>query len=122
MKKRFGALSALWLLTASLAAAHGIAEPRFGGVVQEAADRSFELVSTPTGVSIYIDDHGELVRPVGWSGKLTVLQGSKKFDLPLAVAGDKLEAKGVKLKKGAKVVAVLSTHQKKPVTVRFTVP
>jgi len=37
------------------------------------------------------------------------------------VAGDRLEAKGVKLAKGAKAVAALTTANKKAITVRFTV-
>ncbi len=37
------------------------------------------------------------------------------------VADDKLEAKGLKLAKGAKVVAALVTPAAKPITVRFTV-
>jgi hypothetical protein len=110
-----------WIAIGSLAWAHGVAEPRHGGMVQPAADRSFELVSTANGAAIYIDDHGEEIRPVGWGGKLTVLNGSVKVEVPLAVESDRLEAKGVKLKKGSKVVAVLTTHQKKVVTVRFTV-
>ncbi|MDP3310314.1 MAG: hypothetical protein Q8S56_05030, partial [Polaromonas sp.] len=57
----------------------------------------------------------------GLSGKLTVLNGAEKSEAELKPAGgNKLEAKGVKLNKGAKVVAVLNMG-KKPVTVRFTV-
>jgi hypothetical protein len=37
------------------------------------------------------------------------------------VAGDKLEAKGLKLAKGAKVVATITTASRKAITVRFTV-
>jgi hypothetical protein len=39
----------------------------------------------------------------------------------LVVAGDKLEAQGVKLARGAKVVAALTMPTKKAITVRFTV-
>jgi hypothetical protein len=123
MKKQLiGALSGLLIVVGNLAWAHGVANPKYGGVVQEAADRSFELVSTPNGAAIYIDDHGAQVTPVGWSGKITVLNGSKKVEVPLTVVGDKLEAKGVKLAKGAKVVAVLTTIKQQVVTVRFVVP
>jgi hypothetical protein len=47
--------------------------------------------------------------PTGLKGKLTVLNGAEKSEADLVVAGDKLEAKGVKLAKGAKVVAALVT-------------
>jgi hypothetical protein len=59
--------------------------------------------------------------PTGMTGKLTVLSGSEKSEAELAVAGDRLEAKGVKLAPGAKVVAALTTPAKKAITVRFTV-
>jgi hypothetical protein len=59
--------------------------------------------------------------PKGMSGKLTVLNGTEKSEADLAAAGDRLEAKGVKLAAGAKVVAALTTAEKKVITVRFTV-
>jgi len=121
MRKRLiRALCGLLMLSGSAAWAHGVAEPKHGGVVQEASDRSFELVATANGAAIYIDDHGEQVKPVGWSGRLTVINGSKRVEVPLTVAGDKFEAKGVKLRKGTKVVAVLTDVKQKLVTVRFT--
>ncbi len=52
---------------------------------------------------------------------LTVLNGAEKSEAELVVAGDKLEAKGLKLAKGAKVVAALVTPAAKSITVRFTV-
>ena len=103
------------------ALAHGEAKARHGGVVATASDLGFELVGTPAGAAIYVDDHGKPVVPTGMTGKLTVLQGSVKSEAELAVAGDKLEAKGVKLAAGAKVVAALKTPASKSITVRFTV-
>jgi hypothetical protein len=55
------------------------------------------------------------------SGKLTVLNGSEKSEAALMVAGDKLEAKGVKLVKGVKIVAAVTTASKKTVTARFAI-
>ncbi|MEN9420508.1 MAG: hypothetical protein RI988_4129 [Pseudomonadota bacterium] len=112
------AVSALWI---NLAMAHGSAKARHGGVVATASDLNFELVGTPTGAVIYVDDHGKPMAPAGMAGKLTVLHGSEKSDAELVVAGDKLEAKGIKLAAGAKVVAALTTPAKKAITVRFTV-
>lgn len=122
MTNLFRALSSLLFALSTSSLAHGLAEPRFGGVVQEAADRSFELVATANGAAIYIDDHGELVTPVNWSGRITVVNGVKKVEAPLALVGNKLEAKGVKLKRGTRVVAVITTIQKQVVTIRFVVP
>ena len=108
-------------LSFQAAMAHGGAQAKHGGVVAMASDLGFELVGTPSGVAIYVEDHGKPMAPTGMTGKLTVLQGSEKSEAALAVAGDKLEAKGVKLAAGAKVVAALTTPAKKAITVRFTV-
>lgn len=108
-------------LSAGNALAHGAAPAQHGGVVQSAADLSFELVATPDGAALYLEDHDAALQTAGLSGKLTVLNGADKSEAELKPAGgNKLEAKGVKLNKGAKVVAVLNMG-KKPVTVRFTV-
>ncbi|MBI5722279.1 MAG: hypothetical protein HZC37_31775 [Burkholderiales bacterium] len=101
--------------------AHGGGEPKHGGVVQAASDLSFELVGTADGAVIYVEDHGKAMAPTGMKGKLTVLNGAQKSEAELVVAGDRLEAKGVKLGKGAKVVAALVTSGAKAITVRFTV-
>jgi hypothetical protein len=123
MKKQLLAAVVLGLsaLSFNAAMAHGNIQPKHGGVVAEAGNLHFELVGTPTGAALYIDDHGKPVAPAGMRGKLTVLQGTEKSEAELAVAGDKLEAKGVKLAPGAKVVAALTTPAKKAITVRFTV-
>ena len=101
--------------------AHGGAKARHGGVVAVASDLGFELVGTASGAAIYVEDHGKPMAPTGMTGKLTVLNGAEKSEAELAVAGDKLEAQGVKLAPGAKVVAALTTPAKKAITVRFTV-
>ncbi len=123
MMKRRCTVVALGLAAVSfnVAFAHGEAKARHGGVVAKASDLSFELVGTPTGAVIYVDDHGKPVALAGMTGKLTVLNGVEKSEAELAVAGDRLEAKGVKLAAGAKVVAALTTPAKKAITVRFTI-
>ena len=128
MKMNFSQLmAATAIVMASLASppaamAHGAAEPAHGGVVQTASDLSFELVATADGAAIYIVDHDEDADASKFGGKITVLNGTEKAEAPLKSAGgNKLEAKGVKLGAGAKVVAALQTADKKTVTVRFTV-
>lgn len=103
------------------AIAHGGAAARHGGVVQLASDLSFELVALPDGAAIYVEDHGKPIAPTGMSGKLTVLNGTERSEGVLAVAGDRLVAKGVRLASGAKAVAALTTANRKAITVRFTV-
>lgn len=123
MKNLLWAAVALSLsaLSFNAALAHGENKPKHGGVVSAASDLHFELVTTSTGAALYIDDHGKPVALTGMTGKLTVLNGTEKSEAALTVAGDKLEAKGLKLVKGAKVVAALTTPAKKAITVRFTV-
>lgn len=112
---------ALSALSINGALAHGGAKAKHGGVVATASDLGFDLVGTPAGAAISVEDHGKPMAPTGMSGKLTVLKGSEKSEAPLAVVGDKLEAQGVKLAPGSKVVAALTTPAKKAITVRFTV-
>jgi len=123
MMKKLWAVTAFGLAALSLnvAWAHGDAKARHGGVAAMAGDLAFELVGTATGAALYVEDHGKPMAPTGMTGKLTVLQGGAKTEADLVVAGDKLEAKGVKLAAGAKVVAALTTPAKKAITVRFTV-
>ncbi len=112
---------ALAAFVTSPALAHGGAKPKHGGVVQTSSDLSFELVDHADGALIYVEDHGKPLAPAGMTGKLTVLNGSEKSEGELVVAGDKLQAKGVKLAPGAKAVAALTTANKKGITVRFTI-
>jgi hypothetical protein len=103
------------------ALAHGAAPARHGGVVQTASDMSFELVAVADGAALYVVDHDDDYDARQMSGKLTVLNGTEKSEAELKPAGgNKLEAKGVKLGKGAKVVAAV-TEGRKTISVRFTV-
>jgi len=111
----------LSVLSLDAALAHGDAKARHGGVAVMSGDLGFELVATANGVAIYVEDHGKPMAPTGMKGKLTVLNGAEKSEAELVVAGDKLEAQGIKLAKGAKVVAALTTPAAKAITVRFTV-
>lgn len=108
-------------LSFNAAFAHGGGPAKHGGVVATSSDLSFELVADGGNAVIYVEDHGKPMAPAGMKGKLTVLNGAEKSEAELVVAGDKLEAKGMTLVKGAKVVAALVTPAAKAITVRFTV-
>ncbi len=113
---------ALSALTLNTAMAHGAPKPQHGGVVQVASDIGFELVVLADGALIYLIDHDEPMSSAGIIGKLTVLNGASKTEAELKAAGDnKLEAKGIKIGSGAKVVASLNNLDGKTVTVRFAI-
>lgn len=103
------------------ALAHGDAKPTHGGIVQTANDLSFELIAQPDGATIFIVDHEKPVAVAGATGKLTVLNGADRSEAELKPAGDRLEAKGVKLASGSKVVASLIMADKKTVSLRFAI-
>lgn len=104
-----------------LVSAHSGGAPKHGGVVSAASELAFELVASPDGATLYVEDHGKPMPSAGISGKLTVLNGTEKSEAELRPAGEnRLEAKGVKVAKGSKSVASLSVPGRKPMTVRFT--
>jgi len=118
------ALSSLLLaahLLAPLAArAHGAAEPRHGGVVQTAADLSFELVGTPAGAALYVLDHDAAYDASKLAGRITVLNGARKSEAALRfVAGNRLEAAGVAFGPGAKAVVLVNGAGPTPLSMRF---
>lgn len=117
-----GALVVLGALSFTQAMAHGVGKPLHGGIVRVANDVNYELVPEPDGATIYLLDHDKPMSSKGITGKLTVLQRSKKAEVAVKEAGDnKLRADGIKLGKGDKVVAVLNHVEGKTSTVRFTI-
>lgn len=121
------ALIAIMALAASLATpvfAHGTAEgskAAHGGVLAEANDLNFELVSTTSGATIYIVDHGKPLATSGASGKLIVLGAGAKAEVVLTPAGEnRLEGKGkLASAPGTKAIASITLPGKGAVSVRF---
>lgn len=103
--------------------AHGD-KAKHGGIVSTTReDITFELVSKDGKAMLYVEDHGKPVATAGASGKLTVLNGKDKAEVPLEPAGDNiLAAKGdARLDKGAKAIAAVTFADKRTVNVRFAV-
>lgn len=108
-------------MVANGALAHG-EKPKHGGIIQVSSDIAFELVAKGDVATIYVEDHGKPLATAGMSGKLTVLNGAEKSEAQLKPAGDnRLEAPGMKLVKGAKAVASVTTSKNKTISVRFAV-
>ncbi|MFT7772777.1 hypothetical protein [Roseateles sp.] len=110
------------LLCGGVAHAHGDGTARHGGLVQMAGEIKFELVAKPDSAELYLDDHGQTVPTAKLTGKITVLSGGAKSEAKLEpAAGDKLVAKGVKLVKGDKVVALVTTEDQQHSSARFVI-
>ena len=113
------------LFAAATAAAPAFAAddhaPKHGGVVVETKAGDMELVAKPDMIVIHISDHGKPMKLTSATGKVTVFNGNDKTEAPLALAGDKLEAKGsFKVGAGTKVLADVAVNGKPAVAARFT--
>jgi hypothetical protein len=95
--------------------------PKHGGVVVETKAGDLELVAKPELIVIHVSDHGKPMKLTSGSGKVTVFNGNDKTEAPLALVGDKLEAKGsFKVGAGTKVLTEVSLNGKPTVSARFT--
>lgn len=95
--------------------------PKHGGIVIETKAGDMELVAKPELIVIHVSDHGKPMKLTSGSGKVTVFNGNEKTEAPLALVGEKLEAKGnFKVGTGAKVLAEVSLNGKPAVAARFT--
>jgi hypothetical protein len=122
MRKRFTALLAAATLAAGAAWAHGDEKARHGGLVQMAGEVKFELVAKGDKAEVYLDDHGQAMPTAKLSGKLTVMSGGNKSEAKLEPEGnEKLVAKGVKLAKGDKVIALVMMEDKSTASARFVI-
>ena len=95
--------------------------PKHGGVVLETKAGDLELVAKPDMIRVHVSDHGKPMKLTSGTGKVTVFNGAEKTEAPLALVGDKLEAKGnFKVAPGTKVLAEVSLNGKPAVAARFT--
>ena len=112
------------LLLAAAAASPAFAaedhKPMHGGVVVETKAGDMELVAKSDLIVIHVSDHGKAMKLTSATGKVTVFNSNDKTEAPLALAGDKLEAKGsFKVTAGTKVLAEVSLNGKPAVSARF---
>jgi methionine-rich copper-binding protein CopC len=126
MEKHMKRLIALTAMTVSMALsnqalAHG-AKPKHGGVVQSAADLSFELVTKDGKAVLHIDDHGQPLATAGATGSMTILAGSKKSVVALQPAGANtlVSTTDVKFERGNKAVASITLPGKEAISLRFS--
>lgn len=95
--------------------------PKHGGVVVETKVADLELVAKPDLIHLYPSDHGRPMKLTSATGKITVFNGNDKTEAPLALAGERIEAKGAfKIAMGTKVLAEIALNGKPAVAARFT--
>lgn len=95
--------------------------PKHGGVVVDTKAGDLELVAKADRIVIHVSDHGKAMKLTSATGKVTIFNGNEKTEAPLALAGDKLEAKGsFKVGAGTKVLAEVALNGKPAVSARFT--
>ncbi len=107
-------------LTASYpAVAHeGHGQPQFGGVVAEAGVAQFEIVAGDGKVTVHATQHGAPLATAGASGRLTVLDGTKKSEIELAPAGENRLAGAGRVPSGARLLLNVSLAGQKPLQAR----
>ncbi|MFN4329530.1 MAG: hypothetical protein ACK4FF_11700 [Limnobacter sp.] len=117
-------LLVLGLVTSpALVHAHGLAEPKYGGIVQEVKEVQYELTHKNGIVTIYVSDHdGKKTPTAGMSGTLIVMNNAEKVEIPLQPGKDNdLIAQGpATVKSGSKIGAILK-GPKGNAQVRFTI-
>ena len=95
--------------------------PKHGGIVVETKAGDMELVAKPELIVIHVSDHGKPMKLTSATGKVTVFNANDKTEAPLALVGDKLEARGsFKLGAGTKVLADVALNGKPAAAARFT--
>ncbi|MEZ5458390.1 MAG: hypothetical protein R3E65_03350 [Steroidobacteraceae bacterium] len=112
------------LCTAPLLHAHGDPVPQHGGIIKVSKDITFELVVRPQGASVYLDDHGSPIPTANLVGSLTAVKGLSKSEVELKpTGGNRLDAEGIEIDGGAKVLARIATADgARKFNVWFSVP
>lgn len=96
--------------------------PKHGGIFIGGKVYDLEVIARSDVIQVYVHNHGKQANVDGAKGKVTLLNGSEKTEVDLAVAGDKLEAKGAfKVAKGTKGIASVTLPGKPAAVGRFEV-
>ncbi|WP_321794726.1 hypothetical protein [Caballeronia sp. J97] len=105
---RILAISAVAFLS-SQAWAHGVPMPQHGGLVDDAGLVAVEMVAKGNTVELYLTDDDAPVDAQNVKGTLTVTGPDAKQQSSIApLSGNQLQSKGVTVKPGSKVTALLT--------------
>src|SRR3954452_8564023 len=110
----------VFTVLSSDARSHEYAEPKHGGAVDQVNDLEFELTQEGEDAILYVDDSETPYRMQNVRGTLTITNGADETKAELVQAAhDKLVARGVKLAKGSKAVAVIAFQAHGTLIARF---
>jgi len=114
-------LAAIALAASATAYADGEHKPKYGGVVTVVKDVQYELVAKADSVALFVEDHGKKVDTKGATGRLTLLTGGDRTEVPLVPMGENgLGAKGAfTVPAGTKAVATITFAGKPAINARF---
>lgn len=127
MKSRTLSLLAAASLVAILDAAPAFADaghdhsPKYGGVVRELRNVSYELVARPDALTLYVSDHGKPVPTQGATAEAVIYAGNQKTTVRLEPAGEnRMVAKGnFKVGVGVRVALTATLPGKTPAKATF---
>lgn len=83
--------------------------PKYGGVVREVKNISYELVARPDALTLYVSDHGKPVATQAATAEAVIYAGSDKTTVKLEPAGENRMAAQGNFKVGVGVRVVLTT-------------
>lgn len=127
MKISLQSLGATMGLAAAFAAAPALAGgghdhgPKYGGVVRELHNVSYELVAKPDSLTLYVSDHGKPVSAQGASAEAVIYAGNQKTTVKLEPVGEnRMQAQGsFKVGVGVRVVLTATLPGKTPAKATF---
>lgn len=123
MNKLFSVFCLSAVLSTTPAMAHeDHGKAMHGGLVAEAGHAQFEIVARDGRLTVHVSNHGTPVATVGASGKLSVLVGTAKYEIPLQPSGDNRFTGTGELPEGARLLLVATWPGNKPMQARLIVP
>jgi hypothetical protein len=91
------------------ACAHGAWPPRFGGVMNDGGETSFELVRDPSGIVAHVSDHGKPLDVTGSAPELQIQRDGHKIIFKGKPRGSAIFFVGAKLMVRDEVVLRLAS-------------